>query len=90
MRVLRRDFIRQAARMKTPRMKNTASLPKSANALLDGMMPASGSMMMASRLVTMSGRTLVTQNTRQTTKMPRVLRPASVSPAGGCRVTMNQ
>ena len=89
-RVLSRDFIRHAARMKTPRMKNTASLPNSAKALLAGMTPVSGSMMMASRLVIMSGSTLVTQRTRQTTKMPSDLSPASESPSGGGRVTTNQ
>src|SRR4029450_2115144 len=53
-----REFMRHAARMKTPRMKNTASLPNSAKALLAGMTPVSGRMMMASRRVIRRGRAL--------------------------------
>ena len=61
MREERPHLINAAARMKAPRMKKTASLPKSAYVSLAGRTPVVGSSTMASRLVTMSGSTLVTQ-----------------------------
>jgi hypothetical protein len=61
MRVDRPHFINAAARMNAPRMKKTASLPTSAYVSFAEMAPVVGRSTMASRLVTMSGRTFVTQ-----------------------------
>ena len=82
MRVLSPDFIRQAARMNAPRMKKTASLPKSAYAWLLCITPLNGNRMMASKLVTINGSALEIQKNTHTAKIASAFCPAGLSPLG--------
>jgi len=74
-RVLTPDFIRAAARMKAPRMKNTARLPKREKAVFVSMTFKRGRRTIASRLVIASGMTSVIQRVRQRMKITMALCP---------------
>ncbi len=83
MRLLKPDRMSAAARMNTPSMKNTAELPKAANASLAGIAFVRPSRAMASRPVMPTGSAFVTHRVVQSRNTEKALLPAAESPSGG-------
>ena len=88
--LLRPECMTAPERIKAPRIKKTASLPKRANVSLSVNTPKRGTIIMAKRPVTARGRIFVIQRKRQTINIAMAFRPAGVSPSGGAVETMCQ